>query len=789
VERAVRHATVAVVAFASFALAGFAWYEARNQALNEEGLRFELRVQEIAGALRNRILDYEHVLKGAVALFHASQRVERNEWATYVRSLDLQASYPGIRAIGYVQVDHGRAAVTFIAPADEPNARFIGVDLYSEPVPRAAMEQARDTGEPVLGAPVQLMRDAGEAPRVGSVMFLPVYRGGVVPATMQSRRAAIAGYVYGSFRVRDLMERTVGDPTGIRLRLVDITSRDDPAILFEPDTASRATAHLERAEPIIVRTRTWRLEASALPGSGIGSAADRARLVLAACLAIGALLTMLTWSLLGTAQHARDLARRMGITSEELKRFRAAADAHQDTMLMVDAEKLTIVYANDGACRNLGYRREELIGQPPDIVFADRDASRLALEYRRLKDGSTPAIYQALQRRKDGTTVPVEISRELVQTESGPYILGVARDISARLEAERALRESEQRLALALQSSGLALFDWDLSTNVVHLGAQWRAILGGEPVESDTSIDKLQALVHPDDLPGLREQLRLLLKGEISAYRIEHRVRHMSGEWIWIESVAQVSERDADGQAIRVTGTNGDITARKRLGDMKNAFVAAVSHELRTPLAGIVASLELIKEGSAGELPPEAKRFVDMAHANGERLNELINDVLDLERAESGRLRLELESIDVGALLKEAAALNASYAEKYSALLRVDAPSGIAVRADRKRLQQIVANFISNAAKFSPKNGEIRLAARRMEDGRGIVSVADQGPGIPEEFKARIFGRFEQAKHDKGGTGLGLAICKVLVERMGGRIWCESAPAKGTTFFVELPAA
>ncbi|HTM60507.1 MAG TPA: CHASE domain-containing protein, partial [Burkholderiales bacterium] len=727
-ERAVRHATVAVVAFASFALAGFAWWEARKQALNEEGLRFELRVQEIASALRNRILDYEQVLKGAVALFQASQKVERSEWATYVKTLDLRASYPGIRAIGYVLLDRGRAPVTYIEPSDQPNARGLGFDLYSDPVRRAAMDQARDTGEPALSAPVQLLRDRDEPQRPGAVMFLPVYRAGASPATVEHRRSAIVGYVYGSFRVRDLVERTIGDPTGIRLRLVDITNREAPSVLFEPDTASRAVPQLERAEPIVVRTRTWRLEASALPGSGIGSAADRARLVLAACLAIGALLTMLTWSLLGTAQHARDLARRMGITTEELQRFRAAADAHQDTMLMVDAEKLTIVYANDGACRNLGYRREELIGQPPDIVFADRDASRLAMEYRRLKDGSTPAIYQALQRRKDGSTVPVEISRELVQTESGPYILGVARDISSRLEAERALRESEQRLALALQSSGLALFDWDLSTNVVHLGAQWRAILGGEPVESDTSIEKLQALVHPDDLPGLREQLRLLLKGDISAYRIEHRVRHEGGEWIWLESVAQVSERDASGRAIRVTGTNGDITARKRLGDMKNAFVAAVSHELRTPLAGIVASLELIKEGSAGELPPDAKRFVDMAHANGERLNELINDVLDLERAESGRLRLELESIDVGALLNEAAALNVSYAEKYSAHLRVEAPAGLAAKADRKRLQQIVANFISNAAKFSPKDGEIHLAARRSPEGRVVLSVADQGP-------------------------------------------------------------
>ena len=746
-------------------------------------------MRDIANELRGRLLDYEQVLRGAVALFHASRKVERVEWATYVKMLDTQSSYPSLRIIGHVRVERDRAPVTYVAPADDANARAIGFDLYTDPARRAAMHQARDTGEPVLTAPVQLLRDLNEAPRASFVMFLPIYRGGATPETVAARRSSLVGFVYGSFRAADLIERSVGQPLGIRLRLVDASDAQAPAVLYEPHAAAPSAAMLERTELLIVRGRTWRLEASALPGSGLGSAADRARLVLAACLAIGVLLTLLTWSLLNTASHARELARRMGLTSEELKRFRAAVDAHQDTLIMVDANAARIVYANEGACRNLGYRREELIGQPPDIIFADRDAARLAAEYEQLKDGAATPIYRALHRRKDGNTFPVEISRELVLTASGPYVLGIARDISARLEAERALRESEQRLGLALQSSRLALFDWDLRTGVVHLGDQWGVILGGTPAEGDAPIERLEALVHPDDLPGLREQLRLLVKGEISSYRIEHRVRHMSGEWIWIESVAQVSERDAGGRAIRVTGTNGDITARKRLGDMKNAFVAAVSHELRTPLAGIVASLELIKEGSAGELPPDAKRFVDMAHANGERLNELINDVLDLERAESGRLRLELESIDVGALLKEAAALNASYAEKYSAQLRVEAPAGLSARADRKRLQQIVANFISNAAKFSPKNGQIHLAARRSPEGRVVLSVADQGPGVPEDFKARIFGRFEQAKHDKGGTGLGLAICKVLVERMGGRIWCESAPAKGATFFVELPAA
>jgi len=470
--------------------------------------------------------------------------------------------------------------------------------------------------------------------------------------------------------------------------------------------------------------------------------------------------------------------------------FRAAVDAHPDTILLVDARKVSIVYANDGACRSLGYRREELVGQPPDVIFADRDAARLALQYERLKEGPNPAsVYQALLKRKDASVFPAEVSRALIRRRGRDHILGIARDVTARVQAQRALREEEQRLALALESSGLAMFDWDVPSGRVRLGPRWNAILGGEPAETATSIAELERLVHPDDLPGLRERLRRLLEGEIPAYRLEHRVRNRAGGWIWIESAAEVNERDASGQPLRVTGTNGDITSRRRLAEMKEAFLAAVSHELRTPLAGMVASLELLREGSAGELPPDARRFVDIACANGERLTELIDDVLDFEAAQTGRLRLELEPVEVAGLLEEAASLNASYAERYQARLRVEAAGGLRVMADRKRLLQVVGNFVANAAKFSPPGGEIRLAARAGAEGRVVLSVADQGPGVPEEFKPRLFGHFEQAEHGKGSTGLGLAICKALVERMGGRVGYEPAPGGGASFFAELPAA
>jgi PAS domain S-box-containing protein len=468
--------------------------------------------------------------------------------------------------------------------------------------------------------------------------------------------------------------------------------------------------------------------------------------------------------------------------------FVAALDSHRDTIVLVDAEEMRIVYANQGACNNLGYRLEELIGQPPQFVFADRDAEQMIGSYLRMKSGEPSEVYRALQRRKDGSVIPVEVSRQIVQGTGARYVVGVARDISAQVEAERALRESERRLALALFNSGLAIFDWDVSSGRVEMGAQWSEIIGGESGPSVTTIDALRELAHPDDRPELHARVRQLLEGELASYRLEHRVRSQRGDWVWIESAAEVSERDAGGRALRVTGTNRDISVRRAVAEMKDAFVAAVSHELRTPLTGLIASLELLREGSAGELPPLVRDFVERAHANGERLAQLINDVLDLERAEAGRLQLQIESLDAAGLLREVARLDAAYAESFQARISIDAPPGLAISADRRRTLQVLSNLISNAAKFSPPGGEIRLAAR-AEAGRVVLSVADQGPGVPEEFKPRLFGLFEQASHAKGGTGLGLRICKSLVERMGGQIWCESEPGRGATFLVALPRA
>jgi PAS domain S-box-containing protein len=234
-----------------------------------------------------------------------------------------------------------------------------------------------------------------------------------------------------------------------------------------------------------------------------------------------------------------------------------------------------------------------------------------------------------------------------------------------------------------------------------------------------------------------------------------------------------------------------DISARLEVERLKAGFVSTVSHELRTPLTSISGSLGLLAAGVAGELPAKATRLIDIAKLNSERLVRLINDILDLEKAESGRLEFTLESQRVKPVVQHAIDLNRSYAHGFGVGIELDPRSDDAnVFIDRDRLVQVLTNLLSNAAKFSPRGSSIEV--RILCDADNVsVSVKDSGPGIPQDFQSRIFQKFAQADSSdsraKGGTGLGLSIAKTIVEQLGGNISFESVAGHGATFRVTLP--
>ena len=234
-----------------------------------------------------------------------------------------------------------------------------------------------------------------------------------------------------------------------------------------------------------------------------------------------------------------------------------------------------------------------------------------------------------------------------------------------------------------------------------------------------------------------------------------------------------------------------DITERKKLETMKREFVATVSHELRTPLTAIVGSLGLLTGGALGTLPAGMKPMLDLAHKSSLHLSHLINDLLDMEKLEAGKIKIDFQIQPLMPLIDQCLESMHAYGEKFQVSFVIEERvEAVRVKVDSIRLQQVLANFLSNAAKFSP-SGERVAVKISLQDNAVRVTVIDGGPGIPDEFRSRIFQKFSQADSSdvrlKGGTGLGLAITKELIERMNGRVGFDSCAGRGASFYFELP--
>ena len=234
-----------------------------------------------------------------------------------------------------------------------------------------------------------------------------------------------------------------------------------------------------------------------------------------------------------------------------------------------------------------------------------------------------------------------------------------------------------------------------------------------------------------------------------------------------------------------------DITEIRRASNLKSEFLATVSHELRTPLTAISGAIGLLRNGATGSLPPASERLLRIAQDNSQRLSELINDLLDMEKLEAGQLDLQLKPQLLRPIVEQALEINQPYAERYQVSWQLEpVASDPMVLVDERRLQQVLSNYLSNAAKFSHAGGLIQVQVL-IEDDEVEVQVVDQGIGIAEEQQLLLFNKFIQLDNSnarqRGGTGLGLAICKELVERMDGQVGVRSREGAGACFWFRLP--
>lgn len=360
-------------------------------------------------------------------------------------------------------------------------------------------------------------------------------------------------------------------------------------------------------------------------------------------------------------------------------------------------------------------------------------------------------------------------------------------DITDIKRAEEALRESERKFRSLVEGSlqGVCIHR-DLRP--IFANQAFADIFGYDGVEDVLALDSL-LLLFPEHQWREVAARASAQQGEPGATEtvVQQAVRR-NGEFFFVESRLGFIEWEG-APALQVSVI--DVTDRETMARLKDEFVSTVSHELRTPLTSISGALGLIASGMAGHVPPKVKELIEIANNNAERLVRLIGDILDVQKIESGRIGGAHVAIQVAQLLETAADANRGLAEKNDLSIDVvDETRGSKVMGDLDQLMQVMTNLLSNAIKFSPPKGKIEVIASRGEN-QIAISVSDQGPGVPPEYRDSIFEKFVQVESSdtraRGGTGLGLSICRSLVEHHGGSMGYEDVPTGGARFWVRLP--
>ncbi len=390
-------------------------------------------------------------------------------------------------------------------------------------------------------------------------------------------------------------------------------------------------------------------------------------------------------------------------------------------------------------------------------------------------------------------------------------MLDSVRARAERQAAEDARRLSEQRLKLALASSGVGLWDWDLTTNTTYFSDEWFTMLGYGLGELPTALETWSRLCHPEDLERATAAIRTHQADQAVEYRCPHRLKCKNGEYKWILDIGEVSDRDAQGKPLRMTGVHVDIDEHMKLvatlrhtreqaeaaSMAKSEFLANMSHEIRTPMTAILGYTELLADESLPADAPWRERTVSTIRRNGEHLLAIINDILDISTIEAGKMTLEPRAVSPLAVIQQVATLLTPRASEHGIELKTNLHDSVAttVRTDPVRLRQIVMNLVGNAIKFT-EHGSVTISGYAVESIGGrelVIDVTDTGIGMSPKQVGRLFGAFTQADTSTtrrfGGTGLGLRISRRLAQLLGGDVTVTSSPGVGSRFSLRIAAA
>lgn len=492
-------------------------------------------------------------------------------------------------------------------------------------------------------------------------------------------------------------------------------------------------------------------------------------------------------------------------------RFAGIVEIAKDAIISVDANQRITLF-NQGAEAIFGYTSEEILGQPLDLLLPKRFVTphRYYMSGFAHSDGKARRMGERSEifgLRKDGSEFPAEASISRLNLGNETVFTAILRDISDYKQAEATLSQ----LAAIVESSEDAIISKSLDGTITSWNASAQKLYG---YTADEVIGRSISLLLPaDKLDEEAQFLERLQQGE----HIQHyeTVRRRKDGTVVDISLTVSPIKDATGKIIGASKIARDITQQRAIAKMKSEFISIVSHELRTPLTAIRGSLGLVAHGIYDKKPEKKQRMIEIAANQSDRLVRLVNDILDLQRLESGRMQLVMQACDAATLIEQSADTMRSYAEQNQIQLVVHLLP-IPVWASPDSIIQTLTNLLSNAIKFSSPGGKVWLSAQfvnpKEQESQAtpeytndtipnshtitstpyiLFSVKDQGRGIPSDKLEIIFERFQQVdasdSREKGGTGLGLAICRKIIEQHEGKIWAESVVNEGSTFYFTLP--
>ncbi|MFN8392491.1 MAG: CHASE domain-containing protein [Bdellovibrionota bacterium] len=848
----------------------------RQTAAAKDRLRFQYASDRIAEAVENRMATYISTLRGTRGFFAGSDYVSRNEFMQFARELNLEHNYPGMQGLGYsvrfpsterdnvvrrMREDEGQGtfrlfpdvpdddlhAILYLHPANERNNRAVGFNMFSEAVRRAAMEHARDTGEPTATAHLTLIQETPESMQAGFLIYLPVYRGGATPRTVEQRRDLLTGFVYSAFRADDLFLETFHREPDPRL---DFTVYDGDEMLhtskrFHSPLPEGYVARFSGESSLTIAGRPWRFVFASRPQfEATAEGRTEIWILLSGLLTTAVLVVSAVYRVRASRQvHASEVRRsqllaELAQSEERYKSFierssegiwraevKEPISVHQTVDEQVEQIFSSAVLAecNDAMAKMYGYERAgDLQGKKVSELLVPEDPNNW--EYLRAFVSSGYSLADAVSHEHDRHGESVYFSNSffgVVENERLVRAWGTQRDITQAKRAEEALLMSQQRLENLVMSSDDAIITKSLEGKILSWNPSAERMFGY--TESEIVGGSILQIVPEDRIDEEIEILAKIARGERVAH-LETKRRTKAGEQIFI-SVSTSPVKDPNGKIIGAAKIARDITDRRRADEalreseerfkqlaeernrlldqeraarteldranrMKDDFLLTLSHELRTPLNAILGWSQLFarKKLDADQM----KEGLAVIERNARSQAQIIDDLLDMNRIVSGKVRLESQELDLKAVIGAAVdtVTPAARAKEIRVATRCSEDS-VRLIGDANRLSQVFWNLLSNAVKFTPKGGSVEIDVQTV--GSNVeVKISDTGEGIKPEFLPFVFDRFRQADssttRQQGGLGLGLNIVKQLVELHGGRVSAFSpGPGQGSVFTVTLP--